>query len=371
MSGRKMLKSFVYCVVWIFIIIVGCTFWKVKQLEPDESDLIFSHKRHFTINIPCVDCHIQIAQSELASDNNIPRELTCMGGGHCHKRTQGCELCHKDVSRAVKIIPKQHRVIFSHKVHLNLNEKQLSGKPKLDCLTCHSTMKESINVSDDDWPRMNVCRQCHEIKVVSCTTCHLSVGEKTFVPISHDDTWLSRHQQESKFNDQLCDVCHRGKIRPDHKTKSLVSEANRVGNPQSGISVPELSREEHLKSDDVRYCADCHRGDIWPEDVHDNNYLYSHGVDALAGITTCITCHQREACLSCHENSGITFAQSHPKGWIFNHSTEARRQLNSCINCHEEDNCLACHQTVRPHPENWDRDITSQNKQVCLKCHDM
>lgn len=351
MSVRKILESFVYCcIIWIFIIIAGCTLWRGKRLEPDEGDLIFSHKRHFTINIPCVDCHIQINQSELTSDNNIPQELTCMGGGHCHKRTQGCELCHKDVSRAVKIISKRHRVIFSHKVHLHLNEEQLAGKPQPDCLTCHSVMKESISVSDDDWPRINVCRQCHEINVETCTTCHLSVGGETFVPISHDDTWLSRHKQESNFNDQLCDVCHRGKIRPT-------------------APVLESAKEKHLKSDSVRYCADCHRGDIWPEDVHDNNYLYSHGVDALAGITTCITCHQREACLSCHENGGITFAQSHPRGWIFNHSTEARRQLNSCINCHEEGNCLGCHQTVRPHPANWDRDITSQNKQVCLKCH--
>jgi predicted CXXCH cytochrome family protein len=265
-------------------------------------------------------------------------------------------------------------------------------------------MKESINVSDDDWPRlvlersegMNVCRQCHEIKVETCTTCHLSVGEKTFVPISHDNTWLSRHKQESPFNDQLCDVCHRGKIRtkasfkiteqslenlksegvPDNILKKLENIKNQeVTGEEQTVKFKSLilkhAKEEHLQLDTARYCADCHRGDIWPEDVHDNNYLYSHGVDALAGITTCITCHQREACLSCHENGGITFAQSHPKGWIFNHSTEARRQLNSCINCHEEEDCLGCHQTVRPHPGNWDRDITPQNKQVCLKCHDM
>ena len=360
MSGRKILKLFVYF-VWIFVIIAGCALWRGKPFEPDKSDLIFSHKHHFTINIPCADCHIRAPESEAASDNNIPEEKNCMGGGNCHKRTQGCELCHKDVSRAVKITSKQYRVIFSHKVHLNLNEKQLSGKsPYLlwksgkrpDCLTCHSAMKESINVSDTDWLRMNVCRQCHEIKVGTCTTCHLSVGEKTFVPISHDDTWLSRHKEEAQFNDQLCDVCHRGKIRP-----------------KASIKITEQSLEKHLKSDTARDCADCHRGDIWPEDVHDNNYLYSHGVDALAGITTCITCHQREACLSCHEHGEITFLQSHPSGWIFNHSTEARRQLNACVNCHEEEDCLGCHQTVRPHPENWDRDITSQNKQLCLKCH--
>lgn len=365
-----MFKSFVYCLLGFFIIVAGCTLWRGKRFESDEGDLIFSHKRHFTINIPCEDCHIRIDQSELASDNNIPKELTCMGSGHCHKRTQGCELCHQDVSRAVEIIPKQHRVIFSHKAHLNLNEEQLAGtllppnkwgeKLKPDCITCHRVMKESINVSDDYWPRMKVCQQCHEINAETCTTCHLSLGEETFAPISHDSTWLNRHKQESQFNDQLCDVCHRGKIRP-------TAPALESGEMEESARHPAF--EEHLKPNAARFCADCHRGDIWPEDVHDNNYLYSHGIDALAGIMTCTTCHQREECLSCHENGGITFVQSHPRGWVFNHSTEARRQLNSCINCHEEEDCLGCHQAVNPHPENWDREITSQNEQVCSKCH--
>lgn len=369
---RLIRKLIYYCSLCTVILMAGCALWYGRGINLNEGDLIFSHKRHVEIDIQCLDCHKRISQSELASENMLPvGEPECLQ--NCHKRSQGCELCHTDVDRAVRIIPKEYRVLFSHKTHLELEEEQLEGEQKPDCLTCHRVMRDSASVSDDYWPELKVCRRCHDITLESCHTCHLKTEEKTFVPISHDTVWLSRHKQESALEDQLCDNCHRGEIRPtvqaavrrsrksEGKPTLLASSEKTKGHTNS---VPQVS-----ETATVRYCADCHRGDLWPEEVHDNNYLQSHRTDAKAGSGTCISCHQREECLSCHERNGISFAAVHTAGWPFNHADKARRQLSACTTCHGEEDCLGCHQAISPHPKGWDRDITKQNEKVCQKCH--
>jgi len=343
---------------------VGCALWGGRGINLNEGDIIFSHKRHVEVDIQCVDCHKRTPSIELSSQNILPvGEPECLQ--NCHKRSQGCELCHTDVERAVHIVPKEYRVLFSHKVHLELEEEKLKGEKKPDCLTCHGVMKDSAGVSDDYWPELKVCRRCHDITLESCSICHLKTEEKTFVPISHGMAWLSRHKQESALEEQLCDSCHQGEIRPT--VQAAVRRSRRASSEKTKDHTnPVLQGGETAT---VRHCADCHRGDIWSEEVHDNNYLQSHSIDAKSGLGTCISCHQREECLSCHERSGISFAAVHTAGWTFNHADKARRQLSSCTACHGEEDCLGCHQTISPHPKGWDRDITKQNEKVCKKCH--
>ena len=362
------MKKLSYFIILILIFSAGCGLWKTKTSIPSKSEIAFSHKKHIENDVECDACHIQNAKSELASDNNYPKEKDCL---ECHDRDK-CSLCHSDVNNAVHLMPVPTELIFSHKAHLESNVESLKASriaraerlnritpfakkesldQKINCLTCHEQVKESIKSDDKYWPEMKTCRKCHEVTPDSCNLCHSNLGERNFVPASHYIGWVQRHQITAVAEGEgLCESCHRGEIRSSKGTALKISE-------------------EHVKSEDTKACADCHRGDIWPEAIHDNNRLQSHGIDAMANQNVCNSCHQREECLNCHEHRGLSFTDIHPSGWQFNHGDKARRQLPSCVACHREDDCLGCHQAISPHPPNWDREITKQNERVCSKCH--
>ena len=156
--------------------------------------------------------------------------------------------------------------------------------------------------------------------------------------------------KQAQQGDELCADCHRGKIRPT-------------------VDVIQVVDPGHSQIAHVRFCADCHRGDIWPEDVHENNYIQLHNIDALANSKTCLTCHERQECQQCHADRGLGYEAVHPPDFLYQHTDEAKRQLANCATCHDEVDCLGCHSAISPHPPDWDRDITSNNEQLCLKCH--
>lgn len=365
------MKKLIYCAIFATIFLVGCALLVPKQFSQNKSGIIFSHKRHIDMEIECEICHTEIAQSKLASDNNLPEESDCM---LCHDRTDGCQLCHSTTPTVQpvsdEVEPHRRRevqqldLVFSHSDHLNRDKaagikkrtfvfvKDGSLERKVDCFTCHSSIKESTKASDTHPIRMESCNICHEITENSCPVCHFTLGIIALKPFSHEDErdWLEQHQRfAASEGEQFCGNCHRGQIR-------------------SAGAVPEVS-EAHIKEKEIKVCAECHRGDIRPEEIHDNNHIQSHGVDARANEAFCNSCHQREKCLACHQQRGLTFDTVHPKGWYFDHKDAAKRQLATCAACHQEDSCLGCHQAISPHPTNWDRDITSQNKLLCKKCH--
>lgn len=343
------------CIVFFCIILGGCALWKARLPLRSQGDITFSHRVHLEIDAECEMCHTQAAESELASDNNYPKEQDCI---ECHEREE-CSLCHLDVDNAIHIVPKPTKLIFSHKAHLVRENAESADifmtkdgtEHKVDCLTCHSPVKENTKVAEEYPAKVRTCRMCHQITEENCALCHYTLGEVHFIPISHNDSWLDRHQEvASAGGEKPCGNCHRGEIRPSDSAM---------------LSVP----KGHVREEDTCTCAACHRGDIWPEEIHGNNYLQLHGVDALADQDVCNSCHQRDECLLCHERRGISFFAIHTQGWQFNHADEARRRLSSCSACHGEEDCLGCHQTISPHPSAWDEETTEQNEEVCSKCH--
>jgi hypothetical protein len=326
-----------------FSLSLGCAVWQMQHRpEPTAGEIVFSHKRHVLMDIECEYCHVQTLQSQLASDNTLPKEKDCM---RCHKRTQGCELCHQDVVNAVALVARTYRAKFSHKFHL-----QLDGGA-VGCTTCHQTISASTDVVDADQPTMKTCRTCHDSAAEDCTTCHDDLSaDITFVPASHDSSWMERHRLQAAQNDELCAECHRGKIRP-----------------LTDIIQPIAA--DHSRVAQGRFCADCHRGDILPELVHENSYLQTHRLDARANSNACVTCHDRQECKDCHETGGFRYETVHPANFRFQHAVEAKRELTNCVTCHAEADCLGCHSTISPHPPGWNREMNATNEQLCLKCH--
>lgn len=354
------MKKLCYFAVFIFIVLAGCALWKAKSPGQNSGDIIFSHKKHIEMEAECEMCHAGAAESELSTDNNYPAEEDCLA---CHEREQ-CSLCHLNVDQAVHLVPEPTGLIFSHKAHLGSHSetiketipfvKEGSIDKQIDCSTCHDLVRESTKASDRYPIRIRVCLTCHEVADDNCFLCHSNLGEEGFIPASHDGSWLERHRH-SAFADgeKFCSNCHLGRVRP------------------SGEMMPTFAKD-HTTMGEAKNCAECHSADLQPEGVHDSNYLYFHGIDALGNQNVCDSCHQREECLTCHAERGISSVDFHPAGWHFNHGDNARRQSPNCTACHKEEDCLSCHQVVSPHPSDWrygHRDVARSNKEVCSRCH--
>jgi hypothetical protein len=332
-----------------FLVFAGCVALKVREvLSPPSDDLIFSHDRHTRLDIECLDCH-EASKSVLASDDLIPREASCM---KCHDRTQGCELCHKETGKITVRRPRDFGLRFNHTHHL---------KPDVNpngCATCHPELAKATVVGSMHPITVKHCLDCHASDMSTgeaCGQCHARFGSGRFLPVSHNTTWMQSHGKTAAKSGVLCDVCHRGTIRADFS---------------QGPSIPAYSvLANHAENGEVRDCAGCHRADVWSENVHEHDYLQSHGFDAVRGTTTCESCHRREECRACHERTSLTFGDIHPPGFILDHGVEARRELGACAACHEEDRCRSCHQVVNPHPDGWEPEMTDANRALCVKCH--
>ncbi|MBM3214731.1 hypothetical protein FJZ36_07445 [Candidatus Poribacteria bacterium] len=314
------------------------------------SELVFSHERHVNMDIACADCHAA-DKSTQAADDLIPREESCM---RCHDRTQGCELCHKDVDHVTPIQPRSYGFRFVHTTHL---------KPDVNpngCDTCHAALRKSTDANDSFPIGLSQCRSCHQhqddmSRGDRCGTCHDTLSPRRALPASHTTDWLTQHAGAAARSGSLCDVCHRGTVRADFVQGPHVSESVATAN--------------HATSGPVADCADCHRADVWSSSVHDAGYLQTHPTDALRSAVTCESCHARDECQSCHAQAGLTYLGTHPPTFMFDHASEARRNLGACAACHQESQCITCHQTINPHGDGWDDDRLGRNMALCGKCH--
>jgi hypothetical protein len=329
--------------------LIGCAVLRMRPTSNDpQSELVFSHARHAQMDIECGSCH-PAETSVLAADRLLPSEESCMT---CHHREQGCELCHQNAARVVKLVPNDYGLRFSHVPHLRADVNPQG------CAACHAAVEASTAVAQTYPIGQQGCQTCHREEMSSapkCGYCHERLTPKTFVPVTHRSDWLREHASAAATSGGLCDVCHRGTIRED---------------APRGPALPKRPvPDSHVQAGDVHDCAGCHQADVWPLSVHDSNYLQSHWMDAAIETTTCESCHRREECMSCHRESVTSFASAHPPTFLFDHAADARRALGTCATCHEETTCVACHQSANPHPPGWEIEITAQNRALCVKCH--
>jgi hypothetical protein len=191
---------------------------------------------------------------------------------------------------------------------------------------------------------------------------------------AHDLSFRTNHKAVAKDDDKYCGNCHK-----------------------------------------TSFCTDCHRGSIKPVDIHGNDYIALHSVDARRNNPNCQSCHRLETfCVGCHSRSGVssnsktsdfdansTFAGDptknhlfHPKGWYTanasnvptvsgaHHGFEAQRNIRECASCHSESFCIDCHGAggegpgsgFNPHPPNWSVNprcgaLRAKAGRMCLKCH--
>jgi hypothetical protein len=145
----------------------------------------FSHREHLGFGLTCVSCHVSVASSTKAEDNNLPPVTACRS-------------CHGD--RAIKA-PRETAVAhFNHQRHVSA----------LTCVQCHHGIESSDATSKANFPAMAECLTCHSQVDIpdSCYKCHAKSMRLT--PADHLTDFIDTHSRVKHTPDQKqsCEVCH-------------------------------------------------------------------------------------------------------------------------------------------------------------------
>ncbi len=104
-------------------------------------------------------------------------------------------------------------------------------------------------------------------------------------------------------------------------------------------------------------------------DSHKGNWIEYHGasagLDLNAGESTCLTCHERNDCISCHNTRP---PRDHTQTWrTLSHGFMAEGNRERCFTCHRQDFCVRCHNETAPrsHTAGW---LGGANLH-CTVCH--
>ncbi len=320
---------------------ITLAFLSFQQKKADS--LKFNHAKHVVeVEMKCVDCHI-VAESDRASDNNLPAMKKCE---ECHSTSEApsdCVLCHTDPANPKRVEMPRRDMTFSHEAHV---EKSQSNDL---CLSCHKGIdKVTGRSADAGYPVWDDCFKCHEGESASSDCSVNRFNPSRNGNLVHPVGWEHEHKFSANQAGQDCESCHHSET----------------------------------------FCSDCHAGDNITGSVHELNYRYSHGLDAKGKVHDCQSCHDTEQfCSSCHEQGGGERPLNHlMAGWAtppYEHGQEARNDIESCASCHstEAPVCAVCHSdfdgvrgTNPPiHPESidnmeegpWHEDSAYQ----CFMCH--
>jgi hypothetical protein len=352
--------------------------------------LRFNHAKHLTkdMGLTCKTCHRGALTSTQAGDSLIPDGGTCDA---CHstdhtnlaKVTPGdddkgqCAFCHLgykagDGNRVAELQLPRANLLFTHKAHADRN---------IGCTQCHGPVEQLELATRDQLPRMRGCFHCHQMPdsasrgeaKSACDTCHLRGDRGTVIRTmfasgtllpprwlhnsEHTPDFVERHKSVAADDSQFCSNCH---------------------------------RED--------FCTDCHDGRVRPRNIHPNDYLNMHAIEARMATQKCRSCHEEQSfCLTCHMRVGVAEASPlaardsgrfHPPKFIWSdpprrpghHAFEAERNLNACVSCHTERDCVTCHGALGvgagfdPHQNGFVSGCTTQyrrNPRPCLVCHEL
>jgi Cytochrome c3 len=140
---------------------------------------------HLGMGLNCQSCHVSVASSTRAEDNNLPQR-------------EVCRACHGDV----QIKPPRATAVahFSHQQHVKA----------LPCTRCHHGIETSDVTSKANFPAMAECLTCHtQVDIPdSCYTCHAKTMR--LMPADHVTDFIDSHSRikHSPDQKQACEVCH-------------------------------------------------------------------------------------------------------------------------------------------------------------------
>ncbi len=357
----KLFKTYSLIIAGIIIFLSVAAFYsntdylnKFKIFEPNASkygneDIIkFNHGFHIgkDVGAKCVDCHGAALTSDKSSDNMNPTMAICEA---CHdiKDKAKCNVCHYE-GVYKKLTSHNKQLYFSHKEHIT--------KEKKECTDCHKGLEQVKYAKDSPggYPPMTTCYTCHnnEKATINCEACHQNLT--SLKPKDHlSSNFLNEHKVVTDnatggFNNN-CMMCH-----SDNFCQACHSAPGFTGNNTTkSFFAPYYTYEGGVRRDKAELQK--------LSNVHNLNYVYTHGIDADHKAFECKTCHDPiEFCSACHMNGGNIVTGIAPKSHLqpnfttFGvntggglHAKLAKKDMESCEACHSVNGadpvCIKCH----------------------------
>jgi nitrate/TMAO reductase-like tetraheme cytochrome c subunit len=238
---------------------------------------------------------------------------------------------------------------------------EASAHAKVSCVDCHVPpgMGGAIKWRAREWRNiwadyLNVPRapsKGDRPGSANCLACHSLNG----IPESQGDVRMP-HQVHVDLRNLTCADCHIAASHP---------EAGEGGNAVKMATCTMCHNTQGAPSE----CTFCHLTPP-PKDTHPQDYIETHGKEALVDETGCFRCHHNKAdfCDPCHAKP----TPDHFSGsWRYTHKVAAAKDRSGCLGCHSEDAfCEQCH-GVR-HPETWPQThgaVAGRGAAACLVCH--
>ena len=336
--------KFYLTIIACLIVYLGFTAYNFSgfSISPvHNSEIIkFNHTKHVKDNgVECKVCH-DAANSDKAADVLLPVMKTCAG---CHdvEDKKECKLCHYD-GVFKKLVSHKKELIFSHKAHIKMGKQ---------CADCHGNMAEYKYAKDNPKSRtsMEICATCHnsEKATNNCEACHTNLTN--LKPKNHlSNSFLNEHKYVFSTTDEKnnCMMCH-----SDNFCQVCHQPANYKGmNDKANFFAPFYTYNSGTRRDKAELQK--------LNNVHNLNYLYTHGLDAQHKGFECKTCHDPvQFCTSCHTNDGNLVSGIAPKTHLdpnfktFGvgtggglHASLARNDIESCHDVDGADPvCIKCH----------------------------
>ncbi len=320
-------------------------YWN-EPVDQWKTVVTFSHLFHTEdVEAECTDCHGEAEESEVSNDFLLPMMDTC---GECHdvEDDDECATCHGDNEDPDTFVESSPRELsFNHKLHI---------EAEINCTTCHVGIDVSEAPSNRYFPKMTVCQTCHDgaQEHNTCETCHTKL--ELLRPENH--VWPDWKRQHKRFvvsgqHENDCLSCHsEASCQECHSAAQIVMTSKPAPRPL-------------LEGRQLQFS----RSLLTSQRIHENNYIFWHGIDHKARTMECATCHNKQTfCNDCHDNrqdagfaspipashSQVDFVRLGVGGGGGKHAKLAKKDIEACMSCHDfngqDPACLLCHTDRTP-----------------------
>lgn len=307
----------------------------------------FNHGLHIKdAGMKCVDCHAYAEKSEKSDVSLNPSKQICSSCHDVNDKTK-CTLCHYE-GVYKKLSSCNRGIIFSHNFHIS--------KQKKACTDCHTGLDKVKYAGDSEggYPSMETCYSCHNQQSANsnCEACHMDLTK--LKPKNHlSSNFLNEHKIQVDYatnrSNNNCMMCHSDNFCQVCHSASGYKGSN---NPKD-FYAPFYTYESGVRRDKAELQK--------LSNVHNLNYVYTHGLDAGQKAYECKTCHDPvEFCSACHSSggnlqtgmapsshlqTGFTTFGANTGGGI--HAKLAKKDIESCEACHSVNGadplCVKCH----------------------------
>jgi hypothetical protein len=322
----------------------------------------FQHVKHARLFPLCSSCHAGVTD---ATQSAWPAPSSCAS---CHDGVIQPRVTWQPNTGSLPT----RSLRFTHEAHARAAAAKNPADSALDrtCSACHN---------EPGAPRMDVkravvseCMRCHGVEAPhvdapseSCVVCHIPVTAAR--SLTRDD--IARFPKPRSHNAPGFMLAGHGRAARGTATAGASAVAASCATCHARnfciachVNAPEspVIRALALDERSPPFAASL----SVPPSHRVAEFTRSHGRDALKTGATCVTCHARESCVSCHigvtprvvaampavgpgRAAGVHIERvppsSHTREFTERHGPEAAARPTSCETCHVRATCLECH----------------------------